>query len=147
MASRAFSEKGLVARNCATFVAKQLAFFLPSTRPQCVYQFMILYGFLLLFIWMVLARGLPDSINELRDKKFGPLPPWWALLAAAGLIWALDSFYRTETPEAKSQKALRALVERVNKRDYKGAINLLEDVALSPPWVPRDTDELIPRGF
>jgi hypothetical protein len=108
----------------------------------------IIYSFLLLFIWMALARGLPDVIDELREKKFAPTPPWWALVAAAGLLWGLDTFYRTETAEAKSQKALKKVVALVDQGDYKRAMSELQDIALSPPWIPRDTyDESPAPGF
>ena len=108
----------------------------------------IIYVFLLLFIWIALARGLPDYIDELREKKFAPTPPWWAFVAAAGLLWGLDTFYRTETAEAKSQESLKRLVALVDRGDYKRAMSELQDITASPPWIAPDSyDEPPAPGF
>lgn len=121
---------------------------LPSRHHWCVHLHVIIYGFLLLFVWIALARGLPDYIDELRNKKFAPTPPWWAFVTAALLLWGLDTYYRTQTAEAKSQESLKRLVALVDQGDYKRAMSELQDITVSPPWIAPDSyDEPPAPGF
>jgi hypothetical protein len=106
---------------------------------------LILWGLLLLTVWMVLARGIPSFFAELRSKPSNPIssmPPVWALLVSAAAIYGLDLGYRNLLPHAESHQKLQELVSLIESNDYRAAVKKLQDVANDPPWTePAQLDE------
>lgn len=98
---------------------------------------LLLWGLLLLTVWMVLARGIPSYFAELRGKPGDPMPsmpPIWSLLVSAVAIFGIDFGYRNLLPQSESHEKLQELVRLVDNNDYRGAVKKLQDIADDPHW-------------
>lgn len=106
---------------------------------------LLIWGLLLLTVWMVLARGIPSYFAEMRGKPGDPMPsmpPVWALLVSAAAIYGIDLGYRSLLPQAESHEKLQRLVSLVESNDYRGAVKELQEIADNPPWrEPLEPDE------
>ena len=108
---------------------------------------LVLWGILTMLVWLVLARGIPGYVAEMR-KPDGPrkVPPLWALGVSALALYGIDLGYRNLLPHAKSHTELQSLVSLIENNDYRAAVKKLQDIADDPPWrEPAEPDE--PRQF
>ena len=108
---------------------------------------LVLWGLLILVVWMVLARGIPGFVDDMRKPDgSGKVPPLWALGASALALYGIDLGYRNLLRHAESHAELQSLVSLVENNDYRAAVKKLQDIADDPPW--REPAELgEPRQF
>jgi hypothetical protein len=95
---------------------------------------LLLWGLLMLFVWMAVAQGLPPLVEQYNKGGDWPTPPLWSLALAALAIYFIDLGYRNLLPQTRSHEALQELVLLMSNRDHRAVLDKLERYVDEPPW-------------
>jgi hypothetical protein len=83
----------------------------------------------LITVWLCLSLGIPSFVKGLRKDGSWEVAPWWAMLAAVGMIWLINYYYHEHDKVAKAQQILRDLSSHIDNNDYRSAVQGLKQAA------------------